>query len=209
MHCYGSGLPLEEDKVIWRIETTLLLMVMLAACSKEPGYFPDEEVAQAARSANGCAGFGGSEHDPCRISMYSLIVQPAIYEGVYVQVTGMYVEGLDRVLFTDRDSAENSILKNGIFISTVTPILQIDLDRHRNKFVTLSGVFSSVARSRSEFGPRDFSQFSGTIQVDRIGNSTSAPIPYACWNPSRDRSNDPRTVKELLGEVACEEMSVK
>lgn len=182
-----------------------LFMLAAASCSERP------DVSQAASKQSGiftnCQGYDGTKADPCRVSLHALIAQPAHYNGLYVEVAGMYVEGLDRVLFSDRDSAENSILKNGIFVAVDDADAPSELVKHRNKFVTIAGIFSSIERDRSEFAPRDFSQFSGRIQVDKLGSATSAPIPYACWDPERNRALDPRTVKALLGEKACDDPS--
>ena len=185
----------------------IAMLPVLAAlsCSDTPGISAKLPSEQGAKTYAGCVGYDGTRTDPCRISLYALIAQPERYDGLYVEVAGMYVEGLDAVLFTDRDSAENSMLKNGIFVATDNTDAAGKVAKHRNRFITISGVFSSVKRERSEFGPRDFAQFSGKIQLERVGSATSASIPYACWDPKRDRTNDPMTVKSLLGEKVCDD----
>jgi hypothetical protein len=181
-----------------------LMLAFVVACSEPPAVPKVASTNEGARSG-GCNGYDGTAADPCKMSLHALIAQPAQYDGVYVEITGLYTVGLDQVLFVDRDSAENSILKNGVLVSLVRSDIEHKLDAHRNKFITFSGMFSSIKRNRSEFGGRDFSQFSGVVQVDKVGSATSAPIPYACWDPSRDRAYDPKTVKELLGEVVCKD----
>lgn len=179
--------------------------LIVVSCSDTSGISAKSTSKQDAESYAECPGYDGTKADPCRVSLYALIAQPERYDGMYLEVAGMYVEGLDTVLFADRDSAENSILKNGIYVATDGADAADKVAKNRNRFVTLAGFFSSIKRERSEFAPRDFAQFSGKLQVDRVGSATSAPIPYACWDPKRDRTNDPMTVKALLGEKVCDD----
>lgn len=187
------------------MKTTRLLAAALAlmfvSCARAPELH-EENRAQDTLREKPCPGYDGTIADPCKLSMHALLAQPEMYDQMYVELAGFFVEGLDPVLFIDRDSAENSILKNALFVSAGQGV-QADMDRYRNRYVTLVGKFSNVRRNRSEQGPRDYSQFSGFLQVEKVGSPTHSPVPYACWRPDRDRAKDPRTVRSLLGEKVC------
>lgn len=49
-----------------------------------------------------------SEHNPCQVSMYSLVTVPSLYDGMYVDFVGYFPSRGARVLFVSRDAAESS-----------------------------------------------------------------------------------------------------
>lgn len=180
-----------------KLISILILVMLCASCGEK------YDVSAVDRDA--CSEYDGTSSDPCRISIYRLISSPDQYDGKHIVVSGFLTRGLSDVLFVDRDSSENSILKNGLIVSTNNAQLNATLYKNNNRYVTLVGNFNSSKRDRSEFSENGYGAFFGMLELSKVGDGIATSIPYACWNPGRDRANDPTTVRSVLGENVCRE----
>jgi hypothetical protein len=143
--------------------------------------------------------------DPCEVSVYTLAAHPDYFDGKSIRITGFYSQGLEKVLFFDRDSSENVIFKNSVALIDIKEDQIERLEKYLNKYVEVQGTFTRTFNHPGEFSERSYGQFLGTFSVKKVGPKYNTSTPYACWDPYRDRSKDPKTVRGLLGEEVCNE----
>lgn len=174
----------------------LCLMPLLASCQGEERKPVEEKLSY-------CGISKATDADPCEISVYTLAAHPDYFDGKSIRVSGFYSHGLDQVLFFDRDSSENVIFKNSLALIDVPADQAPRLDRYLNKYAEIQGTFTRTFNHPGEFSPRSYGQFLGTLAVKKVGSKYDTSTPYACWDPQRDRSKDPKTVRALLGEEVC------
>jgi len=144
-----------------------------------------------------------TDSDPCEVSVYTLAAHPDYFDGKVVHISGFYSKGLDDVLFFDRDSSENVIFKNSVALIGIKNDQVDRLNRYLNRYAEVQGTFTQSFNHPGEFSERSYGQFLGTLAVSRVGPKYDTSTPYACWDPHRDRSKDPKTVRALLGEEVC------
>ena len=161
--------------------------------------------AQAGLATNYCGISKGIESDPCQVSIYTLAAHPDYFNGKVVRIAGFYTRGLQNVLFFDRDSSENVIFKNSVVLLETAANDQAKLTKKLNKYVEVIGKFTQTFNHPGEFSGPSYGQFLGTLNVLKVGSVYDTSTPYACWDPYRDRSKDPKTVRVLLGETVCNE----
>ncbi|TQM12257.1 hypothetical protein FB548_2188 [Pseudoxanthomonas sp. 3HH-4] len=178
----------------------LVLLPLLASCQAE-----DRPATEAGSARPFCGVSKASEADPCHVSIYTLAAHPDYFDGKFVRISGFYTKGLMDVLFFDRDSSENVILKNAVALLDTTPQHQEKLTLRLNRYVEVVGKFSQTIREPGEFSGPSYGQFLGTLNVVKVGSALNTHTPYACWDPQRDRARDPKTVRALLGEQVCNE----
>ncbi len=176
----------------------LCLMPLLVSCQSEEKKVPEEKVSY-------CGIAKATDADPCEISVYTLAAHPDYFDGKSIRISGFYSHGLDKVLFFDRDSSENVIFKNSVALIDIPEDQVARLDRYLNRYAELQGTFTRTTNHPGEFSGRSYGQFLGTLAVKKVGPKYDTSTPYACWDPYRDRSKDPQTVRALLGDEVCKE----
>jgi hypothetical protein len=88
-----------------RLFSILIVLAVLLGCNadvqNEVGSNKDLPTWAQCQASN-------SEHNPCQVSMYSLVTVPGLYDGMYVDFVGYFPSKGARVLFVNRDAADSS-----------------------------------------------------------------------------------------------------
>lgn len=138
-----------------------------------------------------------SAHDErlsCTVSMYALLASPEDYDGLVVSIKGFISAGDHPVLFVDRDSAEYSILENGIFVSTRGEIPAVTAAASVGRYVRIVGTFRHLQRQEHLLDGMGPSIHAGRLEVDFVSaedsdawGCSSAVAHFERSNPCRNR----------------------
>jgi hypothetical protein len=101
----------------------------------------------------------------CTLSMYSLITFPMKYDKAIVSVKGYVSEGRYIVLFADRESAEYSILENGIRLQNIEAQPQLKRAARTGKYVRLVGEFAANQNNEHVLDKSDVFYTAGVLNV--------------------------------------------
>lgn len=144
----------------------LLSISVLQGCKIEPLGLSRRKVAET------CETSLKNETQPCELSIYAIAANPVCFSGMLIAVTGFYGSANDGVLYTDRESSDNRILKNGI--SLVMPASASSskdrLDLRPSSYQRVSGLFLHPSDPRVGLDGKNVGQYLGllrTVGVER------------------------------------------
>ncbi len=141
----------------------------------------------------------------CTLSIYSLIAFPMKYDGIIVSVKGYVSEGQYTVLFSDRESAEYSILENGVRLNGVKAQPQLERAARIGRYVRLTGKFMAAREDEHALDKGSLFFTAGTLDVRTViaENEDS-------WGCLSIESIDEQLIKErFIRADACRNLEIR
>ena len=141
---------------------------------------------EASRFTELCGDRGASSGDPCPISFLTLAANPDLFNERYVRVAGYYSEGLDHLLFVDRNSADGGVVANAALLSMRT---KSELEGLKPEhLILIEAKFLHSVPTRGEFDvPKTRGLLGELADAKRIRGSAIG-LPYKCWGLPAEES---------------------
>lgn len=151
-----------------------LIIFLVAALCTSCGA---EEAKVSATQVIPCEESQGSH---CVVSIYALIASPSSYDKVRVSVKGFVADGQYVVLFANRESAEHSILENGIRLQSDQGYLpRLAKAAQNGQYIRVIGEFSRRVQDSHLLDKGSIYGTVGSIRVTSV--SSEGEDAWACF----------------------------
>lgn len=182
------------EAVNMRVPMVIFFVIFCGACSSP------EHAQEVKLNVSPCENWH-DEDMHCTVSIYSLITFPAKYDGTLISVKGYVSEGRYIVLFSDRESAEYSILENGFRLTSVEAHPQLARAARSGRYVRLTGKFTV---NRQDEHALDGSQLLTAGALDVITVIAENEDAWGCLG-----ANEMPLSERFVREDACHNLEVR